>query len=110
MLMPHWHGPLILSFKGTRIHLKGPERSDQAAAPRTTETELEMGKNSRWMTWVLEESARTDVTMPWARGTRPNWKTRLADEAPGLASILQDAMSDSSSVFTRGAGQRTAAS
>ncbi|WP_281856075.1 hypothetical protein [Litoreibacter halocynthiae] len=53
-----------------------------------------MGKNSRWMTWVLEESAGTNVTMPWARGTNANWKTRLADEAPGLAKILHNAISD----------------
>lgn len=48
-----------------------------------------MGKNSRWMTWVLEESARTNVTMPWARGTRPDWQKRLAVEAPELSKIIQ---------------------
>jgi hypothetical protein len=53
-----------------------------------------MGKNNRWMTWVLEESARTDVTMPWARGTQPNWKTRLVNEAPGLSKILHHAVSE----------------
>lgn len=54
-----------------------------------------MGKKNRWMTWVLEDSARTDVTLPWARGMRPNWKSRLTSETPGLATILHDAMPDS---------------
>ncbi|WP_298260737.1 hypothetical protein [uncultured Litoreibacter sp.] len=53
-----------------------------------------MGKSNRWMTWVLEESARTDVTMPWARGVEPNWQSRLAHEAPGLAKILSTPLSD----------------
>ncbi|WP_170157884.1 hypothetical protein [Litoreibacter meonggei] len=92
MLMPHWHGELLLSLTGTRIHLMGPESSDHAAVPRQTETEQDMGKNNRWMTWVLADSARTDVTLPWARGTRPNWKSRLTNETPDLATILHDAM------------------
>ncbi len=53
-----------------------------------------MVKNNRWMTWVLKESARTDVTMPWARGTQSNWKTRLTVEAPGLAKILHTAITE----------------
>lgn len=47
-----------------------------------------MGKTNRWMTWVLDESAKTDVTMPWARGTRPDWKKNLATETPELARII----------------------
>lgn len=57
-----------------------------------------MGKNNRWMTWVLEESARTNVTMPWARGNRPDWKQRLAIESPGLAKILQTQGAQNASV------------
>jgi len=53
-----------------------------------------MGRNNRWMTWVLEESARTDVTMPWARGTQPDWKSRLTLEAPGLTKTLRHAIAD----------------
>lgn len=26
-----------------------------------------MKKNNRWMKWVLAESAKTDVAMPWTR-------------------------------------------
>lgn len=51
-----------------------------------------MGKNNRWMTWVLEESARINVTMPWARGTRPDWQKRLATEAPELSNVIQSGM------------------
>lgn len=49
-------------------------------------------KNSRWMTWVLEESARPQATMPWARGTRPNWRKNLSVETPDLARILDDGL------------------
>ncbi|PTX54362.1 hypothetical protein C8N43_3176 [Litoreibacter ponti] len=51
-----------------------------------------MGKNSRWMTWVLEESATTKVTMPWARGTRPDWKEKLATDTPELAQIVENGL------------------
>lgn len=55
-----------------------------------------MAKTNRWMTAVLSESARTDVTMPWARGTRPDWQKRLAVEAPELAQILRSSMAPAS--------------
>ena len=45
-----------------------------------------MAKTSRWMTWVLDESAKSDVDMPWARGQRgTSLKDRLAAEAPELS-------------------------
>ena len=72
----------------------GPESSDHAAVLRQTDREQNMRKNNRWMTWVLEDSARSDVTLPWARGMRPNWKSRLTSETPGLATILHNAMAD----------------
>lgn len=99
--MPHWRGGLVLSHGGTRIHMMGPKSSDHAAEHPQAKTEHEMGKNSRWMTWVLEESARTEVTVPWARGTRPNWKARLTDEAPELAKILQKAIVEYPTVLPR---------
>lgn len=44
-----------------------------------------MAKTSRWMTWVLDESAKPDTVMPWTRGTRSGLsKDRLATEAPEL--------------------------
>ena len=44
-----------------------------------------MAKTNRWMTWVLEESAKTEVSMPWARGANGNWKSRLTEDAPSLS-------------------------
>lgn len=29
-----------------------------------------MKSKRRWMNWVLEESAKETVALPWARGTR----------------------------------------
>lgn len=44
-----------------------------------------MAKNARMMSWVLEESTKTDVALPWTRGKRTaSWKTRLAVDAPEL--------------------------
>lgn len=41
-----------------------------------------MAKNTRMMDWVLEESAKVDVDMPWTRGKRSaSWKNRLVGEA-----------------------------
>lgn len=56
-----------------------------------------MSTKNRWMAWILEESACSEVTMPWARGTQPNWKKRLTEEAPDLAKILQNALTDTPS-------------
>jgi len=56
-----------------------------------------MGKTNRWMTWVLEESACTDVTMPWARGTRPDWKERLAVTSPELSAVVQSGLRQAAS-------------
>ncbi|MEP3346480.1 MAG: hypothetical protein ABJN34_15620 [Litoreibacter sp.] len=40
-----------------------------------------MGKNNRWMTWVLEESAGTTTAMPWANSAKDSARSRaLADE------------------------------
>lgn len=45
-----------------------------------------MAKTSRWMTWVLDESAKTDVSMPWTRGQRTaSSNDRLTTEAPELS-------------------------
>lgn len=69
-----------------------------------------MGKNNRWMTWVLEESARTNVTMPWARGTRPDWQTRLAVEAPELSMIIQSGINHTQTMHRSVSLPRQAAS
>ncbi|EPX81499.1 hypothetical protein [Litoreibacter arenae] len=53
-----------------------------------------MAKNNRWMTWALEDSENTEITMPWARGQRPDWKSRLAEGTPGLAVVLKDAIAE----------------
>ena len=38
-----------------------------------------MGKQSRWMEWVLDEADRLNVTLPWHRKTRSSaWKRRLS--------------------------------
>jgi hypothetical protein len=29
-----------------------------------------MTRKSRWMAWIIEESARPQATMPWTRGAR----------------------------------------
>ncbi|MEM9582786.1 MAG: hypothetical protein AAGA08_06695 [Pseudomonadota bacterium] len=31
-----------------------------------------MAKTSRWMTWVLDESTKTDTDMPWTRNAGKN--------------------------------------
>lgn len=40
-----------------------------------------MQAKERWLVWVLEESARLDVAMPWERGQRgPNARPILREE------------------------------
>ncbi|SLN20693.1 hypothetical protein AQS8620_00546 [Aquimixticola soesokkakensis] len=46
-----------------------------------------MNKQRRWMTSMIEQSAKTDAQMPWARGTnramRDTAKARLRARAEG---------------------------
>lgn len=37
-----------------------------------------MKAKRRWMTWVLEESAKPDVALPWERRARKRRATRAA--------------------------------
>ncbi len=41
-----------------------------------------MKKNNRWMKWVLAESAKTDVAMPWTRVAKVERKTRRSVTLP----------------------------
>lgn len=43
-----------------------------------------MTKNTRWMDWVLDESAKQSPKAPWARDINPSWKTHLAVKPPAL--------------------------
>lgn len=43
-----------------------------------------MNTKRRWMNWVLEESAKETVSLPWARGKRPI-RARATAAAPKAA-------------------------
>jgi hypothetical protein len=40
-----------------------------------------MKPNRRWIAWVLAESARLDVALPWERGTRQPRRASARDAA-----------------------------
>jgi len=42
-----------------------------------------MQANGRWLAWVLDESAKLDVAMPWERGQRgPKARPILSESTP----------------------------
>lgn len=47
---------------------------------------LAMKKNNRWMKWVLDESAKSDLDMPWSRKLRASGKITRADRPLKLKS------------------------
>ncbi|SDX13671.1 hypothetical protein [Litoreibacter albidus] len=65
-----------------------------------------MRKNNRWMTWVLEESARVDVAMPWARGARSAPKARLPLSAPSLSKVARQVIPATPTAYRAVAGAR----
>ena len=64
-----------------------------------------MKKNNRWMAGIIEESAKMDVAMPWARGTDRVWTRRLTDVKLTRRSRTPDVLDRFRPVFAQpGAG------
>ncbi len=66
-----------------RSHYAAPQGS--GSGPQI-ERRDNMAKTSRWMSWVLDESAKTDADMPWSRKAGASSSNiKLATEAPALS-------------------------
>ena len=85
MLAPEIAATLML-FQGGDIENRPwalPKLLPRQLAPVNSRWGGNMAKTSRWMEWVLEESAASEDILPWTRQARQTRPPRMAQKGSG---------------------------